>query len=44
MGIFGFALMYKKIEFIYMKNLLILFICIIIINFIIDIILHKGII
>jgi O-antigen/teichoic acid export membrane protein len=42
MGIISFILMYKEIEFIYMKNLMILFILITVINFMIDIMLYKG--
>ena len=42
MGIVSFFIMYKKIEFLYMKNLLLLFSMIIIINFIVDILLYKG--
>ena len=42
MGIVSFILMYKKIEFIYVKNLLVLFIGIIVLNFSMDILLYKG--
>jgi len=42
MAIISFILMYKKIEFDYMKNLLLLFIGISIVNFSLDIILYKG--
>jgi len=42
MGIVSFILMYKKIEFLYMKNLLVLFIGIVTVNFGIDILLYKG--
>jgi len=42
MGIVSFILMYKKIELPYMKNLLVLFIGIVAVNFGIDILLYKG--
>ena len=42
MAIISFYLMYKKIEFLYMKKLMILFIAIIFINFSFDILLYKG--
>ena len=43
MGIFSFTIMYKKIGFVYMKNLIILFGFILIVNFGIDYYLYKGI-
>lgn len=42
MAILSFILMYKKVEFLYVKNLLVLFIGIVVLNFGIDIWLHKG--
>ena len=42
MGIVSFILMYKKIEFLYMKNLLVLLLGIVAVNFGIDILLYKG--
>lgn len=42
MAIVSFIFMYRKIEFLYMKNLLLLFISIIILNFAIDILFYKG--
>ena len=42
MAIISFYSMYKKIEFIYIKKLMILFIAIVFINFSFDILLYKG--
>jgi len=42
MSVISFLWMYKRLEFKYIKNLMILFIVISVVNFIVDILLYKG--